>query len=322
MNFFLKRTLIPFGVLCIFPILLWGTYGTQEVDRDDFFRRMEARAMSLSEKMAGISGTEPIRLITPKKESSILSLPEKQAPQQYYNALPGPPEPKQETPPELVSERTVPPSVVYQEPDATYYEIKPTTEELKGAFFLRPFLALQAPTEVNTLVEVSPGVNYDFPLDGKVGSAVGVGLGRRLGNVEILLKIGYHYSVLEGFENLDGNDASGKGESEVLDLSLNAGFSLPLSESLSLGCSLGFGYASRSDTLELVIPFPLPLSPFQKFTTETSSVFSYNLGFSLDYKYSEVMSAHLGYRLMGVSENEPYEQMTLHLFELGLGANF
>ncbi len=276
--------------------------------------------MSLSKKMAGFSGTEPIQLITPKKESSTPSLPERQAPQQYYNALPGPPEPKQEAIPESAGDRTVPPSVVYQEPEAAYYEIKPTTEEFKGAFFLRPFLALQAPTELKTTVEA--GNQYNFPLDAKVGSAVGIGLGRRLGNVEILLKLGYHYTELEGFEKLDDNDASGKGESEVLDLSLNAGFSLPLSESLSLGCSLGFGYASRSDTLELVIPFAFPLTPFEKYTTESSSVFSYNLGLSMDYKYSEVMSASLGYRLMGVSDNGPYDRMTLHLFELGLGANF
>lgn len=327
MNFFFKRTLIPFGVLCIFPFLLRGTYGTQEVDRDDFFRRMEARAMSLSEKMAGISGTEPIRLITPKKESSIPSLPEKQAPQQYYNALPGPPEPKQDTRPSPFSERTVPPSVVYQEPDATYYEIKPTTEELKGAFFLRPFLALQAPAEVNTLVEVS-GDNYDFPLDGKVGSAVGVGLGRRLGNVEILLKLGYHNSNLTGDEKLDGVNLSLDGETEILDFSLNAGIAIPINDKLSLGASLGFGYAQRSDSSEvkIVVP-PDTASGFPGYSDEnliyaSSSIFSYNLGFSLDYKYSEVMSAYLGYRLVGVSENDPYEQMTLHLFELGLGANF
>ena len=318
MNFF-KRIQGLCVILCFLSLLLLRSYGSDEVDRDEFFKRMEARAMSLSKKMAGFSGTEPIQLITPKKESSTPSLPERQAPQQYYNALPGPPEPKQEAIPESAGDRTVPPSVVYQEPEAAYYEIKPTTEELKGAFFLRPFLALQAPTELKTLVEA--GNQYNFPLDAKVGSAVGIGLGRRLGNVEILLKLGYHYTELEGFEKLDDNDASGKGESEVLDLSLNAGFSLPLSESLSLGCSLGFGYASRSETLKLVIPFP-GVPPFEKFTTASSSVFSYNLGLFLDYKYSEVMSASLGYRLMGVSENDPYEQMTLHLFELGLGANF
>ena len=205
MNFF-KRIQGLCVILCFLSLLLLRSYGSDEVDRDEFFKRMEARAMSLSKKMAGFSGTEPIQLITPKKESSTPSLPERQAPQQYYNALPGPPEPKQEAIPESAGDRTVPPSVVYQEPEAAYYEIKPTTEELKGAFFLRPFLALQAPTELKTLVEA--GNQYNFPLDAKVGSAVGIGLGRRLGNVEILLKLGYHYTELEGFEKLDGNDAS------------------------------------------------------------------------------------------------------------------
>lgn len=283
--------------------------------------------MSLSEKMAGISGTEPIRLITPKKESSIPSLPEKQAPQQYYNALPGPPEPEQETIPGPSSDRVVAPSVVYKEPEASYYEIKPTTEELKGAFFLRPFLALQAPVELNTLVEVS-GVNYEFPLDGKVGSAVGVSVGRRLANVEILFKLGYHSANFSGDNKLEGVDISLDGESELLDLSLNAGIALPINDKLSLGAFLGFGYAERSDSSDAKIVVPAdPDTGFLGFTQEnliyaSSSIFSYNLGFSLDYKYSEVMSAYIGYRLMGVSENDPYEQITLHLFELGLGANF
>ena len=285
--------------------------------------------MSLSKKMAGFSGTEPIQLITPKKESSTPSLPERQAPQQYYNALPGPPEPKQEAIPESSGDRTVPPSVVYQEPEAAYYEIKPTTEELKGAFFLRPFLALQAPTELKSLVEVT-GSTYNLSLDSKVGSAVGVGLGRRFGNVEILLKLGYHNSKFTGADEIGGVDIFLDGENELLDLSLNAGFNIPVNDNLSLGASFGFGYAGRSDASEAKIvipPVPHPTQPYPgltevSFIYSSSSIFSYNLGLSLDYKYSEVMSASLGYRLMGVSENDPYEQMTLHLFEVGLGANF
>ena len=280
--------------------------------------------MSLSKKMAGFSGTEPIQLITPKKESSTPSLPERQAPQQYYNALPGPPEPKQETIPEPAGNRTVPPSAVYQEPEAAYYEIKPTAEELKGAFFLRPFVAVQSPFEFNGLLPIFNTVDsHNFSLDSKVGSAVGIGLGRRLGNVEILLKLGYHNNQFSGNDEVAHDfmvsDAFVEGETELLDLSLNAGLVIPVSEMLSFGLSFGFGYASRMDSAELEIP---SLFPSAHLANISSSVFSYNLGLSLDYKYSEVMSASLGYRLMGVSENDPYEQMTLHLFEVGLGANF
>ncbi|MEC8777554.1 MAG: hypothetical protein VXX28_00880, partial [Verrucomicrobiota bacterium] len=116
MNFSFNPILSLLALLGVSPIWLWGTYGTQEVDRDEFFRRMEARAMSLSQKMAGISGTEPIQLITPKKESSVPMLPERQAPQQYYNALPGPPEPPLEDSSVLDSNQTVPLSVVSEEP--------------------------------------------------------------------------------------------------------------------------------------------------------------------------------------------------------------
>ena len=63
-----------------------------------------------------------------------------------------------------------------------------------------------------------------------------------------------------------------------------------------------------------------PIKPI--FIRYADSSMTLDLGLGLDYKYSELMSAYLGYRLIGVSDNEPFERMTLHLFELGLGANF
>ena len=64
------------------------------------------------------------------------------------------------------------------------------------------------------------------------------------------------------------------------------------------------------------------MSSPHNYKISTDSSLTFDLGLGLDYKFSEVMSAYLGYRLMGVSDNGPFDRMTLHLFELGLGANF
>ena len=56
--------------------------------------------------------------------------------------------------------------------------------------------------------------------------------------------------------------------------------------------------------------------------SESDSVFIYDLRVFLDYDFSEVLSMYLGYRLMGVPDNGPFDQVTLHLFEAGIGANF
>ena len=76
------------------------------LDRDEYFRRLEQRALSLSQKFADISGTEPVRLITPRKEKTYTSPPQTPItypPQSYYDALPGP-QPEYEKQP--VSHRT------------------------------------------------------------------------------------------------------------------------------------------------------------------------------------------------------------------------
>ena len=308
MNALSHRISISFGFFCVLPTLLLGTFGTQEVDRDEFFRRMEARAMSLSEKMAGLSGTEPIKLITPKKESSVPTLPERQAPQQYYNALPGPPEPEPEAETELdiESNQTVPPSVVYEEPEASYYEIKPTSEELKGAFHLRPFVALQAP------VKTVYSEFGKYSLTGKAGFSVGFVGSRRIGNWTGNLRFGYLTSEYSG----EVFNQPSSGELELLSLSAQLGHSLAISDNLSLESSLGIGYGSRTNEVSIII-----LGQSDYYSSSDSSA-TFDLGLGLEYKYSETFSAFLGYRLMGVSDNGPYDRMTLHLFELGLGANF
>jgi len=307
MNFSIIRTLSFLGLLGVSPVWLWETYGAQEVDRDEFFRRMEARAMSLSQKMAGISGTEPIQLITPKKESSIPMLPERQAPQQYYNALPGPPEPPPENASVYDSNQTVSPSVVYEEPEPSYYEIKPTTEELKGAFQLIPFVALVAPSKSKYLYnkkQVSFTENAGFSL-GVIGS-------RRIGNWKADLRFGYLRNEYSG-TLISPNDAVG--EMELFSLSAQIGYAFPVTDTLSLSSTFGLGYGSRSNDFSFT-----PIKPI--FIRYADSSMTLDLGLGLDYKYSELMSAYLGYRLMGVSDNGPFDRMTLHLFELGLGANF
>ena len=296
------RIKILLGIFIVSPLLLWRSYGTQEVDRDEFFKRMEARAMSLSKKMAGFSGTEPIQLITPKKESSTSSLPERQAPQQYYNALPGPSEPKQESLPALNSTPTVPPSVVYEEPDASYYEIKPTSEELKGAFQFRPFVALQTPSKT---------IIANQSLTGKVGFALGLSASRRIGNWMGGFRLGYLLSEYSG--KFGPDDCFG--ELEFLSITTQFGYTVHLSEKLSIDSTFGLGYGSRRND------YFIPIQN-NHFKTDSDSSFTFDLGLGLDYKFSDVMSAYLGYRLMGVSDNGPYDRMTLHLFELGLGANF
>ena len=119
-----------------------------KADRDEYFRRMELRAIELSRKMAELSGSEPIEIIKPRAEEVIELLPTDTKPpvaentpfssagskvQDSYDALPGP------TDSNLTS-----PSVQYEDKvgESTLFS-QLTSEELKGSYYLRPSNVLQ-----------------------------------------------------------------------------------------------------------------------------------------------------------------------------------
>ena len=250
MNFVRHQFTVFLGIVFLFLGINWSTVNAQDVDRDEFFKRMEARAMSLSKKMAGMSGTEPIQLIKPREKREQMILPERQAPQEYYNALPGPP--PQSIEPVDDGSDAVPPSVVYEDPKGdSFSEIKPTIEELKGRYFFRPYMALQAPTEYDA--RISLGINpvpYSDQMDGDLGYALGIRTGQRLGNLEVSLGFGYHH---QEYSNPDfaSTSFSSAGECELLSLALGLGYSVPVSEAWSLGFGLDLGTAWRRDSVEI-----------------------------------------------------------------------
>ena len=322
MNFDRHQFTVFLGTVFLFLGVNWSALVAQDVDRDEFFKRMEARAMSLSKKMADISGTEPIQLIKPREKREQMILPERQAPQEYYNALPGPP--PQSIEPVDDGSDAVPPSVVYEDPKGdSFSEIKPSIEELKGRYFFRPYMALQAPAEYDA--RISLGINpvpYSDQMDGDLGYALGIRTGQRLGNLEVSLGFGYHH---QEYSNPDfaSTSFSSAGECELLSLALGLGYSVPVSEDWSLGFGLDLGTAWRRDSVEVdftALGFGAFLPPAAY--SESDSVFIYDLRVFLDYDFSEDLSMYLGYRLMGVPDNGPFDQVTLHLFEAGIGANF
>ncbi len=305
-----SQVVAGFITLCVFPLFGQVSQQVQTVDRDEYFRRMEQRAISLSKKMAEISGTDPVQVITPREETkTIVPSPSTYSAQQYFDALPGP-ELKESNssllpvPGKIEMNSTVPEAV----DDQYFVEMRPTTEELKGAFFLRPFLGLQVPRDTKLTI----GVFHD-----KVKSSIGYGLGlqggRRIDNLLLTLKMGYFHNEISK-KNFNGVfDVTG--ENELLSLVASIGYSVPISESFTFEVGGGIGLGDRSSTYRTGLPF-VSLKYLE------NTIFSYELSMLLDYSYSDLMSVFLGYRLIGASENDAFDRITSHLFEVGLGANF
>ena len=279
------------------------------LDRDEYFRRLEQRALSLSQKFADISGTEPVRLITPRKEKTYTSPPQTPItypPQSYYDALPGP-QPEYEKQPASIEQNNTAPST-QQFVDHQVIEFQPTMEDKRGEYYLRPFIALQLPRDQKF---DSSNINE---LDSYIGYSLGLHAGKRIDNFTAGLRLGYFYNDMakrNGFIRIEA-------ENELLALTGTIGFSASMTEKLSFDFGLGLGFGNRlnSWTTQILTNSPTAESSFEK------TVFTYEFSLLLDYAYSENLSAFGGYRLVGASDNGQFDRMVSHLFEVGVGANF
>ena len=92
-----------------------------------------------------------------------------------------------------------------------------------------------------------------------------------------------------------------------------------MTERLSFDFGLGLGFGNRLNVSTLKID-TLPTAPVSSSFEKT--VFTYEFSMLLDYAYSENLSVFGGYRLVGASDNCPFDRMGSHLFEVGVGANF
>ena len=178
------------GLLLIkFTIL--GVFAQSGItDRDEYFRRMELRAIELSRKMAELTGTEPIEMIEPRPSPSFEFQPantdnrlaqpvsdsqksSKEIIQDSFDSLPGPME---------SNETSISKKYEDKVGEGTLFS-QSTTEELKGSYFLKSSFVFQAPFDSDV-----KGVNS---LAGKVGDGIGVVVGRRIENWTLSARFGH-----------------------------------------------------------------------------------------------------------------------------------
>ena len=308
----LLLSLIKFAFLFLLPFPLLGQNPNQQiVDRDEYFRRLEDRALKISQKFAEISGTEPVRLFTPrKKDSSVSDLQMGMIPHQ------GDLDTFQSSSTaftQLDSNVNEPDKSSQQFLDDEVIEYELTVEDRRGAYFLRPFIALQVPSDIK---HDSYGA-----LESSLGYALGIHAGKRIENFTAGLRLNYMYNELT-------NNDSGvvyELENELFALVGTLGFSTSISERIFLDFGLGVGFGRRFNGGETYFPgfenWNIP--PWTDLIPGTEkTVFTYDFSLLLDYAYSDNLSAFAGYRFLGASKNGAYDRIVSHLFEVGVGANF
>ena len=304
--------------LLLIKFTILGVFAQSGItDRDEYFRRMELRAIELSRKMAELTGTEPIEMIEPRPSPSFEFQPantdnrlaqpvsdsqksSKEIIQDSFDSLPGPME---------SNETSISKKYEDKVGEGTLFS-QSTTEELKGSYFLKSSIVFQAPFDSDV-----KGVNS---LAGKVGDGIGVVVGRRIENWTLSARFGHTHQEFSNADFQFGFPANG--DVQTTSLTANIGLCVPLNEKLSFEASFGLGYTSVSHSLGM------SFLGIESLDVLSDSGFSYELSLLLDYSFSERLSAFLGYRLAGIPENNgsaiAFDSVNAHLFELGLGMNF
>ena len=297
--------------------------------RETYYQNLEARARSLSQKLAEISGTEPIPF--ERTQGSVLSSmeknPQSSTPQSAYDSLPGPvmeqkaPKPVGEaetlyradgTPVVLQAAPTTSPAIASGSVSAPKKRaIRRNMEKERGSYFIQPFIGIALPP--SEISYSGQGILASSKIETGVGHAVGVSFGRRWDNLEGELHFGYaQTSFNELVTNIKNYPA--EGQLEVFQIGARVGYGIPFGNKGWFRTAGGFGFSSRRDVLDIGTP---NLSFVSSETT-----FTYDLLLGLGYEVGMGLDAFLAYRLLGVSENGDFDSVAMHLFQVGLGANF
>ncbi len=322
---FLSSTLVGF----IFPTFTIAQTASDQ-RRETYYSNLEARARSLSQKLAEISGTDPIPFQEPQRSvlSTMEAAPQNTTPQTAYDSLPGPviqadpPKSAVEgetlyradgTPVVLQTAPTTSPAIASPAGDKSKKRpIRRNMEKERGSYFIQPFLGvLLPPSEISF-----SGLPEPAEIEMSVGHSIGLSFGRRWDNLEGELHFGYASSAFSNLvSSLGPTTFKSDGQLDVFQIGTRIGYAIPFGQKGWFRTAGGFGFASRRDAVN-IIDFN------NRSYASSETAFTYDLMLGLGYEVGLGLDGFLAYRLLGVSENGNFDSVAMHLFQVGLGANF
>ena len=248
----LTRALL-FSSLFFQTVELRSQEGNTYASRDDFYDSLEARARSLSKRLAEISGTDPIPFERPAP--TILSTIKPTSPKQTqstFDALPGPiPEQEKQKPVAsglddntLYRADGTPVIVIKEQPSGSPKEVSSNKffESERGRYFVQPFVGLALiGSEVNYSKSQRVGSSTVADIETAVGTTVGLAYGRRWKNLEGELHFSYSHLGYESITALVSDTKYGPydtdGDLEVFQIGARIGYGLPFAQVEDRACS-------------------------------------------------------------------------------------
>ena len=189
-----------------------------------------------------------------------------------------------------------------------------TMESQVGKYYIQPFLGISIPPHH---IDFN-GLGYLAEIKTEIGHAVGINVGRRWGNFEAEIHYGYINTEFKKaiYPAFYHHPQHASGQSELFNGGARLGYGLPFGTGGWFRFASGVGFANRKDVLNL----DLGSSIITFLDSET--IFTYDFLFSMGYEFKKDLDVFLAYRVLGMVSKGDFDESSMHLLQLGLGANF
>ena len=313
---------------CIVQLPLVISFGSliaqvpnEMITRDQYLDKLEERFLDATSELNEISG---IKFQVPES-----SLSQASSAQSSFDKLPGPIQTKS---PDLLSDDEIILEIMREETEIEetgvilieesnetleekVLEVKVVPprylEDELGRFYIQPFIGLSLISgQMNLAGDALPSVDHDL------GYGLGINYGRRWGNLYGEIHLSHHENdfsgVYAGSVIIDVD-----GSTYITNLGARLGYNFFLGQKSWIKAATGFGFAERRTIYETKIT---PGGSISK--GESSSVFSYDFLVAMSYEISPGLDASITYRFLNVNEYNIYDDISTHLFEVGVARNF
>lgn len=185
-------------------------------------------------------------------------------------------------------------------------------EDEKGSFYFQPFIGFSLVSGGMKIAESNliPDADHD------VGFGLGVSYGKRWGNLTGEVHLSHYSNDFSGAKDSVGVGLIlVDGSTEITNLGARLGYGVPLGEKGSIRAAAGFGFAERRTISNFSGNIASSLG-------ETATLFSYDFLVAMAYEIGIGWDASLAYRVLNVNEYLAYDDISTHLFEVGVARNF
>jgi hypothetical protein len=204
------------------------------------------------------------------------------------------------------------PTPTQPDSDQKIHEVKETLEPRREYFLFSGTTLASSETSLLQLGTARASLHT------KIGNGFGVAFGKRLGNWTLGAELQYLKQEYEHFEVPSiAISETAWGDRRHYSLALYGGHDFQLHHSWRLHTGLSLGAAARHETVNSSLLHTFGIGPIE----DRGTTFSGSAKINVDYAFSDLCSAYVGYRFTYIPKLRDFDSLPIHQTELGLRWN-